>query len=89
MVTGFVGPDSPTHYVEIGDTGPGMTPAFIETELFQPFATTKEKGIGLGMYEAQYLLQRLGGTIDVQSRVGEGTSIRIEFGQSHENSTAG
>ncbi len=76
---------APTHFIEIEDTGRGMSREFIETGLFQPFVTTKEKGLGLGMYQVRQDVTRLGGTIDVRSRPGHGTRVRIEVGRHEEH----
>ncbi|MBI5710418.1 MAG: HAMP domain-containing protein [Candidatus Eisenbacteria bacterium] len=72
--------DGPTHFVEVEDTGPGMSREFIEQELFRPFVTTKVRGIGLGMYQVRESMSRLGGTVAVESRVGVGTKVRLEIG---------
>src|SRR5205085_9342923 len=37
-------------FVSVVDTGTGMSEEFIKTRLFRPFSTTKNKGIGLGLY---------------------------------------
>ena len=61
----------------IGDTGPGMSRTFIETRLFRPFATTKKNGIGLGLYTCREVVRASGGTIEVQSVEGAGTTFRV------------
>lgn len=61
----------------VSDTGPGMSPTFIETRLFRPFATTKKNGIGLGLYTCREVIRASGGTIDVQSVEGAGTTFRV------------
>jgi signal transduction histidine kinase len=66
-------------FVEVEDTGVGMSQAFLERDLFQPFATTKPKGIGLGLYQARQAVARMGGSIEVASREGAGTRVRIEL----------
>lgn len=72
---------APTAFLEITDTGPGMSPEFARGELFRPFATTKAGGLGLGMYAAREALRRLGGRVEVVSAPGEGTTVRMELGQ--------
>ncbi|WP_440997086.1 XrtA/PEP-CTERM system histidine kinase PrsK [Arhodomonas sp. SL1] len=60
--------------VTVRDDGPGMDDTFLREQLFRPFATTKgNAGMGVGVYEARQLIERIGGTLDVQSRLGEGT----------------
>ncbi len=54
-----------------------MTEEFQRTRLFRPFATTKPKGVGLGLYTCRELIRALGGRIEVESRRGSGTCFRI------------
>ena len=64
--------------IEVQDTGSGMDEAFIRDRLFKPFDSTKGKaGMGIGVYEARDYVHKLGGDIEVISRVGEGTTFRI------------
>jgi signal transduction histidine kinase len=64
-------------FFSVTDTGAGMSPEFIEQQLFRPFATTKERGVGLGLYTCREVVRANGGTIEVDSRVGSGTTIRV------------
>jgi two-component system cell cycle sensor histidine kinase/response regulator CckA len=62
--------------LRITDTGVGMT----DTErhqLFDPFFTTKEGGTGLGLATVYGIVEQSGGTIDVDSAPGMGSSFRI------------
>jgi putative PEP-CTERM system histidine kinase len=59
--------------IEIVDAGCGMSADFVRTRLFQPFASTKEMGFGVGAYEARALIAAMGGRIEVESREGAGT----------------
>ena len=72
--------------IKIKDDGPGMTPEILE-HIFEPFFTTKElgKGTGLGLSITYGLIKKLGGTISVDSTVGNGTvfSIHIPFTSSN------
>lgn len=61
----------------IGDTGPGMSKTFIEHRLYRPFATTKKTGIGLGLYTCREIVRASGGTIEVHSVEGVGTTFRV------------
>ena len=61
----------------IGDTGPGMSKTFIDNRLFRPFATTKKSGIGLGLYTCREIVRASGGTIEVHSVEGAGTTFRV------------
>lgn len=61
----------------VGDTGPGMSRIFIEKRLYRPFATTKKNGIGLGLYTCREVVRASGGTIEVHSVEGAGTTFRV------------
>jgi signal transduction histidine kinase len=61
----------------VSDTGPGMSPTFIEQRLFRPFSTTKKNGIGLGLYTCREVIRASGGRIDVESVQGAGTTFRV------------
>ena len=64
--------------MEIKDTGPGITPERIK-HIFEPFNTTKSRGLGLGMPYAQKIIHQHGGQITVESEVGKGTQVKIEL----------
>ena len=63
--------------VEIIDNGSGMSPEFIRESLFQPFATTKPNGVGLGLFTAAQIVRYHGGTMRVLSQPGGGTVVRL------------
>ena len=65
------------------DTGPGIPPEGL-ARLFEPFYTTKEGGLGLGLYVTYSIVNAHGGYIDVESQVGKGTtfSVRLPTGNS-------
>jgi putative PEP-CTERM system histidine kinase len=63
--------------IDIIDQGPGMAAEFVRDVLFQPFATTKGGGHGIGAYQARQLLRDAGGDLLVLSRPGEGTTMRL------------
>jgi putative PEP-CTERM system histidine kinase len=63
--------------IDIIDQGPGMTPEFIRDELFQPFASTKSGGHGIGAFQARELLRDAGGDLLVLSRPRVGTTMRL------------
>jgi signal transduction histidine kinase len=63
--------------IEIADTGIGMTESFVQDELFNPFITTKERGLGLGLFTSQQIFALHQGRIEVMSSPGSGTIFRI------------
>jgi putative PEP-CTERM system histidine kinase len=65
--------------VAISDTGTGMTPEFVRDRLFRPFQTTKESGMGIGVYESAQYVSGLGGSLDVESQPGAGTTVRVRL----------
>jgi two-component system, cell cycle sensor histidine kinase and response regulator CckA len=64
--------------IDVEDTGTGMSDD-VAARLFEPFFTTKEagKGTGLGLSTAYTIVQEAGGWIDVQTALGEGTTLRV------------
>ena len=64
-------------FFSVSDTGEGMSPRFIEEKLFHPFATTKKRGVGLGLYTCREVVVANGGSINVESREGAGTTFRV------------
>lgn len=71
--------------VSVVDSGTGIAPEFLPS-LFEPFtqATTgvRDEGIGLGLYITRGLVDAMGGTIDVQSRPGQGSTFTIRLERS-------
>ena len=71
---------APGHYVTltVSDTGVGMSPE-IQSRVFDPFFTTKDlgKGTGLGLSAVYGVVKESGGSILLNSKVGEGTTFRI------------
>lgn len=69
----------------ISDTGVGMSEAFVKNELFRPFtqeksdARTQYKGTGLGMSIVKELLNKLDGSIQVSSTLGQGTTFAFRL----------
>jgi len=70
--------------IAICDLGDGMDSEFVRSRLFQPFASTKETGFGIGAFEAQTLVTAMGGRISVESRPGEGTQFTIHLAAAEE-----
>ena len=76
---------------QIEDTGIGMSREFVERKMFKPFvqedptARSSYAGTGLGMAIVKQLVEKMGGTIAVESEVGKGTcfTVRIPFEIDH------
>jgi PAS domain S-box-containing protein len=63
-------------WMSVADTGGGIPQEEI-TRIFEPFYTTKKKGTGLGLMIVQRIVRAHSGKIEVESRVGRGTTFRV------------
>ena len=64
--------------VEVRDRGTGISPGDLP-RIFDPYFTTRRTGTGLGLPISKNIVDGLGGTIAITSRLGEGTVVRIEL----------
>jgi signal transduction histidine kinase len=64
--------------ISVSDTGSGITPENLGN-VFNPFFTTRKGsgGVGLGLYVSKHIAEKYGGSITVESRVGEGTAFKM------------
>lgn len=67
-----------TAVVRVADNGPGIEPEKLE-RIFQPFVSTKGKGMGLGLAICREIVEGHGGRIAVQSTVASGTTFVIHL----------
>ena len=60
----------------IKDTGAGISEADLQ-KIFDPFFTTKEEGTGLGLSTVQKIIEGHNGNINIESKEGYGTTVKI------------
>ena len=70
------GRDGDHVYIRVSDTGEGI-PADKREDVFNPFFTTKARGVGLGLAMVSKFVDSHGGQISLDSETGEGTTFRI------------
>lgn len=64
--------------IYVSDTGPGIPPQ-VRQRMFEPFYTTKEHGIGLGLSIVDQAVRALGGAVTFDSGPGGGTTVKVEL----------
>jgi signal transduction histidine kinase len=64
--------------ISVRDDGPGIPPDKIE-RIFEPYYTTKERGSGLGLAIVKHNVELYGGTVLVESRLGQGAKFILIF----------
>ena len=72
------GPAPGAVVVEVSDTGGGI-PAQVLPSVCEPFFTTRPEGTGLGLAIAKRYLEQNGGILEIASRPGEGTTVRLRL----------
>lgn len=77
----------PMAAVRVEDNGPGISPERLE-RIFQPFVSTKGKGMGLGLAICKEIVEGHGGRLEVESREGEGTAFTVLLPLHTETTTA-
>ncbi len=80
LVTSSDGEDGDWVLIEVADTGEGMDAA-TEARCFEPFFTTKARrqGTGLGLAAVKGIVDQAGGSVEVESIPGEGTTFRVRL----------
>ena len=72
--------------ITVSDSGGGISQAEMK-KLFIPFFTTKKGGTGLGLPICQRIVQNHGGNINIQSELGQGTSVTIQLPMAYSSPT--
>ncbi|MCA9473068.1 MAG: PEP-CTERM system histidine kinase PrsK [Nitrospirales bacterium] len=72
--------EEPNIALTVKDNGRGIPEEQLRT-LFQPFRTTKKKGLGIGLYQCRQIVQDHGGTMCIESEEGKGTCVSIRIPQ--------
>jgi len=62
----------------VADSGPGI-PDDLHERIFYPFFTTKQRGSGVGLAQAQKIVAGHGGRLELESRVGSGATFRVRL----------
>jgi putative PEP-CTERM system histidine kinase len=68
-----------TLFLRVSDTGVGMSEHFLRNQLFKPFQSTKAHGMGIGTFESKEYISQLGGKLEVQSVLNQGTIFSISL----------
>ncbi len=63
--------------IEVLDRGVGMSSEFIRSQLFKPFASSKDGGFGIGAFEARSLAMAMNGRLEVESKEGAGSRFTL------------
>ncbi|HET7462683.1 MAG TPA: HAMP domain-containing sensor histidine kinase [Longimicrobium sp.] len=64
--------------VRVADNGPGIAPENLQS-IFQPFVSTKGKGMGLGLAICREIVEGHGGRLEVESTLGRGTTFTVSL----------
>lgn len=63
--------------LRVSDNGCGMSSDFMSKRLFRPFQTTKQRGLGIGMFQSKKIVEAHNGRFEVESEEGEGSTFRV------------
>ena len=74
------GDEADCYRIDIIDEGTGMAPDFVRERLFKPFDSTKgAQGMGIGAYQIRETVRVSGGSVDVRSTQGQGTTLSLRL----------
>lgn len=73
--------------MEVRDSGAGIRPDDL-AHVFVPFFSTKLGGTGLGLAIANRIVERHGGNLEVDSKVGVGTTLRLRLPRAERTANA-
>jgi putative PEP-CTERM system histidine kinase len=65
--------------VTISDNGNGFDPAYLDSNLFKPFRSTKKYGLGIGLVICKSIAEAHGGSIMINSERGKGASVTVRI----------
>lgn len=74
-----LGGDGRYSMIEVIDRGCGMTAEYVRRDLFKPFSSSKAGGFGIGAFEARALAQGMDGSIEVESKPGQGSRFTVRL----------
>jgi len=78
LVSRRQGPPQDVLELRVRDNGPGI-PAAVKARVFDPFYTTRSQGTGLGLSICQSIVREHGGSISIESTVGQGTTVIVDL----------
>lgn len=73
------GLDNEESFIRVRDNGPGIDREFMQDNLFKPFRTTKEKGLGIGLYQCKQIIEAHGGRIEAESEPRKETVFTVRL----------
>lgn len=82
----YLSEDSRVALISVRDSGEGI-PTELQQKIFNLYFTTKKEGSGIGLAMTYRVIQLHNGSIDVQSRVGEGTTFTLRIPLNHSSET--
>ncbi len=78
-ITVIIGEEDNIPFFQVIDNAGGLPPQVIEAGVFKPFNTTKERGMGIGLYHSRKIVEAHGARISVEDRPGEGCTFTVRF----------